>query len=67
MRQINDVQLKSEEYELLEAVENGEYESVMTEARRDELKAYARLTLRQNLDAERNDSLTDMTESGSVQ
>ena len=57
MRQIKDVQLKPKEYELLEAVENGEYESVMTEARRDELKVYARRTLRQNLDAEQNDSV----------
>lgn len=57
MRQINDVQLKPKEYELLEAVENGEYELVMTEARRDELKVYARRTLRQNLDAEQNDSV----------
>jgi hypothetical protein len=57
MRQIKDVQLKPKEYELLEAVENGEYELVMTEARRDELKVYARRTLRQNLDAEQNDSV----------
>jgi hypothetical protein len=67
MRQINDVELEPEERELLKAVESGKYESVMTEARREELKACARRTLRQNLDAERNDSLTDMTESGSVQ
>jgi hypothetical protein len=67
MRQMNDVELEPEERELLGAVENGKYESVMTDARRDELKAYARRTLRQNLDAEWNDSLTDMTESGSVQ
>ena len=67
MRQINDVELEPEERELLKAVESGMYESVMTEARREELKACARRTLRQNLDAERNDSLTDMTESGSVQ
>lgn len=57
MRQINDIELEPEEYELLEAVENGKYESVMTEARRDELKAYARRTLRQNFDAEQNDSV----------
>ena len=57
MRQIKDVQLKPKDYELLEAVENGEYESVMTEARREELKACARRTLRQNLDAEQNDSV----------
>ena len=67
MRQVIDVELETEERELLEAVENGKYESVMTDARRDELKACARRTLRQNLDAERNDLLTDMTESGSVQ
>jgi hypothetical protein len=57
MRQMNDVELEPEERERLEAVENGKYESVMTEARRDELKAYARCTLRQNLDAEQNDSV----------
>jgi hypothetical protein len=56
MRQINDVELDPEERGLLEAAENGQCESVMTEARRDELKAYARRTLRQNFDAERNDS-----------
>jgi hypothetical protein len=67
MRQMDDVELEPEERELLKAVETGKYESVMIEARREELKACARRTLRHNLDAERNDSLTDMTESGSVQ
>lgn len=67
MRHMNDVELEPEERELLDAVENGKYESVMTDARREELKVCARRTLRQNLDAGRSVSLTDMTESGSVQ
>ena len=41
MRQINDVELEPEERELLKAVESGKYESAMSDARRDELKAYA--------------------------
>ena len=61
MRQINDVELEPEERELLRAVESGKYESVMTDSRQDDLKAYARRTVKENLDAERNDSLTDMT------
>jgi len=67
MRQMNDVELEPEERELLKAVESGKYESVMTDARQDDWKAYARRTVKENLDAERNDPLTDMTESGSVQ
>lgn len=54
---MNDIELQPEGRELLEAVENGEYQSVMTDARRDELKAYARRTLRQKPDTERNDSV----------
>jgi hypothetical protein len=67
MRQIYDVELEPEERELLKAVESGKYESVMTDARQDDLKAYARRTVKENLDAERNDSLIDMTKSGSVE
>jgi predicted DNA binding CopG/RHH family protein len=45
---MNKAKLSKEEKELLNAVEAGEFESVLTEARREELQAIARNTVKKD-------------------
>jgi predicted DNA binding CopG/RHH family protein len=45
---MNKVKLSREEKELLEAVEAGEFESVLTESRKEELQSIARNTVKKD-------------------